>query len=187
MQTTTDLFERLIPLLEEAGIPYMVAGSIASSVHGSPRSTQDVDLVIAPDHASLLRLLRSLPHDTYYFSEESALRAFARKGQFNIVDFKTGWKVDFILRKTRPFSTLEFERRQVEVVDGIQIFVARPEDVLISKLEWAQLGSSDRQISDAAGILRVQGQDLDLDYVEHWVGELGLIDELSRAQAAAET
>ena len=116
MQTTTDLFERLIPLLEQAGIPYMVAGSVASSVHGSPRSTQDVDL-----------------------------------------------------RKSRPFSTLEFERRQVEVVDGIQLFVARPEDVLISKLEWAQMGSSDRQISDAAGILRVQWSDLDQDYVEHWV------------------
>ena len=186
MQTTTDLFERLIPILERAGIPYMVTGSVASSVHGSPRSTQDVDLVIAPDHASLLRLLRSLPHDTYYFSEDSALRAFARKGQFNIIDLQTGWKVDFILRKSRPFSKLEFERRQVEVVDGIQLFVARPEDVLISKLEWARMGSSDRQISDAAGILRVQGQHLDLDYIEHWIDELGLVDELNRARAAAE-
>ena len=185
MQTTTDLFERLIPLLERASIPYMVAGSVASSVHGSPRSTQDVDLVIAPDHASLLRLLRSLPHDDYYFSEESALRAFARKGQFNIIDFKTGWKVDFILRKARPFSTMEFERRQVEVVDGIQLFVARPEDVLISKLEWAQMGSSDRQISDAAGILRVQGHHLDLDYIERWVDELGLVGELDRAREEA--
>lgn len=165
----------------------MVAGFVASSVHGSPRSTQDVDLVIAPDLASLLNLLRSLPHDTFYFSEESAVDAFARKGQFNIIDFKTGWKVDFILRKSRPFSALEFERRRVEVIDGIEIFVAQPEDVLISKLEWAQMGSSERQISDAAGILRVQGAHLDLDYVTYWAGELGLIDELNQARMMAES
>ncbi|MEM1203431.1 MAG: hypothetical protein AAGN66_09415 [Acidobacteriota bacterium] len=183
---TKGLFERLIPLLERADIPYMVAGSVASSVHGSPRSTQDVDLVIAPDRSSLLRLLQSLPHDAYYFSEESALRAFARNGQFNIIDFETGWKVDFILRKARPFSKLEFERRQMEMVGGVQLFVARPEDVVITKLEWAQMSASDRQISDAAGILRVQGQDLDLPYIEHWVAELGLVEELGRARAAAE-
>ncbi|MEM1181673.1 MAG: hypothetical protein AAGM22_25240 [Acidobacteriota bacterium] len=145
-----------------------------------------MDLVIAPERSSLLDLLRALPHEDYYFSEESALRAFARKSQFNIIDFKTGWKVDFILRKSRPFSNLEFQRRQIETVDGLQLFVARPEDVVISKLEWARMGSSDRQITDAAGILRVQGTHLDLKYIEHWVDELGLGEELDRAREASQ-
>ncbi|HEY6556588.1 MAG TPA: hypothetical protein VI072_04915 [Polyangiaceae bacterium] len=118
-------------------------------------------------------------------SEDAALDAFARRSQFNIIDFATGWKVDFIIMKARDFSREEFARRSTHVVDDVGLSVASPEDVLIAKLEWAKLGESARQIEDAAGIIRLQGDRLDRGYVERWVAALDLqaqwTDALSKA------
>lgn len=169
-----DLLARMGELLNKAHVPYMLTGSYASSVHGSPRASQDIDVVIAPTRLQLLELLKLLPDTDYYSSKEAALDAFAREGQFNVIDFATSWKVDFIIRKSREFSRTEFERRRLLEVDGLAIYVASPEDVLVAKLEWAKLGASSRQIEDAAGIVRLQGEQLDTAYVQRWIDALGL-------------
>jgi hypothetical protein len=169
-----DVIERIARALESAGVPYMLTGSFASALHGAPRATQDIDVVIAPNLGSLRRLLRQFPEERYYVSRDAALEAYGSSGLFNVVDFETGWKIDFILRKPREFSQVEFERRTETDVLGVRLFVASAEDVLISKLEWAKLGESERQIRDAAGILRTQGSDLDVAYVAVWVKRLGL-------------
>lgn len=41
----------VVDALERTGIPYMVVGSLASNLYGTPRSTQDVDIVIQWDSA----------------------------------------------------------------------------------------------------------------------------------------
>ena len=82
----------------------MLTGSFASSLHGTPRVTHDVDIVIAPVLGTLNALLRQFPIDEYYADRDAALQAYGNEGMFNIVDFATGWKVDFIIRKNRPFS-----------------------------------------------------------------------------------
>jgi hypothetical protein len=163
----------------------MLTGSFASSFHGAPRVTHDVDIVIAPVLGSLEALLRQFPTDKYYVSREAALQAYGAEGMFNIVDFATGWKVDLIIRKARPFSLKEFERRRPETLDGTEVFVASPEDVVVAKLEWAKLGESERQLKDVAGILDSRAGELDLAYVEKWVGELGLSEQWKRAKAMA--
>lgn len=117
----------------------MLTGSYASSVHGAPRATQDLDIVIAPTRGQLLELLRLFPDTEYYVSAEAAFDAFARRGQFNVIDFETGWKVDLIVIKEREFSRAEFERRRPLPLDGASVYVASPEDVLLAKLEWAKL------------------------------------------------
>lgn len=186
--TAGDLFQRLIPILDGAGVEYMVTGSLASSVHGTPRSTQDIDLVIDADRAGVLSLVQGLADDQYYVSEESALRALSQGGQFNVIDYQTGWKIDFIFRKQRDFSSGEFARRSLEVVDGTPLFLVSAEDSLLSKLEWAKAGGSDRQLNDAAGIIRTQGDDLDWAYLGHWARRLDVEEQLqsSRARAAAD-
>jgi hypothetical protein len=138
-------------MLESSGMPYMLTGSYASAVHGTPRATQDIDIVIGPSHPQLMSLLRHLPETSYYVSQEAALDALARRGQFNVIDFATGWKVDFIIVKAREFSREELRRRRVIDFDGVPLYVASAEDVLIAKLEWAKLGASARQLEDAAG------------------------------------
>jgi len=179
--STEDIFRRVVEALERAGIPYMLTGSFASSFHGTPRATQDIDLVIAPTAEQLRRLVRLFPETDYYISEEAALDALGRQGQFNVIDLATGWKIDLIIRKDRAFSRAEFDRRMAAEVFGLRLFIASPEDVVLAKLEWAKAGQSHRQLEDAAGILRARADDLDRPYLERWVAELSLQDEWARA------
>ncbi|HET9253331.1 MAG TPA: hypothetical protein VFP58_14550 [Candidatus Eisenbacteria bacterium] len=160
----------------------MATGSFASSYHGRSRMTQDIDLVIAPTPDQLRTFVRSLPPSDYYVVEETALEALASEDQFNLIELASGWKVDFIIRKSRPFSRTEFDRRVRAEIDGFPMYVASAEDILIAKLEWARKGGSERQIEDAAGILGLRGEELDLKYIERWIVELGLQDQLVAAR-----
>ena len=163
----------------------MLTGSIASSVHGTPRATHDIDIIIAPTQAQLLALLNEFPDTEYYVSRDAALDALAGHGQFNLIDHTSGWKVDFIVRKQRAFSRAEFERRRPMQLMGVELDIATSEDVLIAKLEWAKLGASERQIEDAAGIIRLQAGDLDIAYIERWVDALQIGEQWRRARELA--
>ena len=184
-ETVDDVIRRIISILDAASVPYMLTGSFASSLHGMPRATQDIDLVIAPNLASLEAVLKNFPEDQYYVSRDAALEAYRHTSLFNVIDIASGWKIDLIIRKPRDFSRLEFDRRTPANILGTTVFVASPEDVLISKLEWAKLAESERQIEDAAGIIRTQGPDLDTAYIERWAEKLGLQAQWSLAQAKA--
>lgn len=179
------LLTRISRNLALSGIPYMLTGSYASSVHGTPRATQDLDIVIAPTRSQLAELLELLPDTEYYVSKDAAFDALARRAQFNVIDFETGWKVDLIVIKDRDFSRTEFDRRRPLQLDGVSLYVASPEDVLLAKLEWSKLGASARQVEDAVGIVRLQGNLLDVAYVERWVAVLGLRDQWAEAKARA--
>lgn len=163
----------------------MLTGSYASSVHGAPRASQDIDIVIAPTRSQLLALLQLFPDTEYYVSQDAALDALATRGQFNVIDFASGWKIDFIIMKAREFSREEFARRHPIQLDGVELDVASPEDIVVAKLEWARLGASSRQIEDAAGVIRLQGDRLDRNYVERWVDVLGLREQWNDALAKA--
>jgi hypothetical protein len=168
---------RVARALEGESIPYMVAGSIASSYHGRPRATHDADLVIDPAPAQLTRLLGRLVEDGFSVDAERARDALRRRRQFNVIDVETGWKVDLIFRKERPFSREELRRRQVaQLGTDITVAMATPEDTILSKLEWARLaGGSERQLADARGVLEVN-PGLDRGYLERWASELGVSD-----------
>jgi hypothetical protein len=168
------VLERVLGALQATGIPYMLTGSFASSYHGLPRATQDIDLVITPSEPQLRQLVALFRMPDYYVNEHAALEAHRQESQFNLLDLNTGWKVDLIIRKSRPFSQAEFERRMVVEVEGLPIAIVRAEDLIVAKLEWAKVGQSERQIEDVAGILRVRSGELDLSYVERWVRELQL-------------
>jgi hypothetical protein len=184
--TGQDLLGRITGALVAAGIPYMVTGSFASSHHGRPRATQDLDIVIAPTAEQLDRLVGSLPRPQYYVVRDAALEALRHEDQFNLIETESGWKVDFIIRKSRPFSRTEFDRRVPADIHGSRVFVASAEDVLLAKLEWAKRGGSERQIEDAAGILLLWGAELDASYIRHWVTALGLEAQEAAARRMAE-
>ena len=166
----------VVDLLDRAEIPYMLAGSFASTYHGSPRTTHDIDVVIAPTRPLLNRFVRGLDEEKYYVSDDSVDEAWRRRGMFNVLLLDSGWKVDLILCKERPFSRSEFERRIRVDLAGIPVWMATAEDTILAKLEWAKAGESERQLRDVAGILEVVGGSLDRAYIERWVGVLGLHD-----------
>jgi hypothetical protein len=166
---------RLADVLNEAGVHYMLSGSLASAYYGTPRSTQDIDIVVVLTLQNLRTLLAALPEEAYYVSETAALDALRRQGQFNVIDLETGWKVDLIVRKRRPFSLVEFDRRVERKILGVHLSVCSPEDSILSKLEWAQkMGGSERQLRDVMGVLEVRRGELDLAYIEKWAQKLGV-------------
>jgi len=174
---------RVTAALDMSGVPYMLTGSVASSMWGIPRSTNDIDIIVAPTRPQLLSLLQLFQRLGLHVDPESALSALRKRDQFNVIDFPNGWKVDFIIQKEREFSAAEFDRRQMVETEGMHLTIASPEDVLIAKLEWAKIGDSERQLIDAAGILRMQSEKLDTSYIERWVEALDLQEQWKAARA----
>lgn len=181
------LLARIMALLDAAGIPFMVAGSFASTAHGMPRTTQDLDLVIdPPGPAAVDALVRAMTKEQYYVDADAARDAMSRRSMFNVIDLASGWKIDLIVCKDRPFSRSEFARRAPITLLGVPVFVASAEDTVVAKLEWSKLaGGSERQRRDVAGILATVGDAVDRGYVERWVQQLNLAEEWQAAQAIA--
>jgi hypothetical protein len=180
-----EFLRKLAFALELTGVPYMLTGSLASSLYGVPRATNDVDFVVAPTREQLSALLEFLRRLGLFVQDEQAILALQNGTMFNVVDFQNSWKVDFIIRKDREFSVTEFNRRKTHEVEGIRLALASPEDVIISKLEWAQSSGSDRQINDAAGVLRLQREKLNMSYIEKWVDMLNLREQWSAVEKMA--
>jgi hypothetical protein len=183
--TVKVVFEKLRAALDASGIPYFVTGSFASSAHGIPRSTNDIDIVIAPTAQQLEQLLADLSTSDFETELEDPFDAFSRKSLFNIVDAVTLWKIDFIFEQPTAFDASRFARRSIIDIAGVHLFTASAEDILITKLWWAKLGESQRQINDAVGIIQVQRETLDIEYVTRWVAVLGLQEQWVAAQERA--
>lgn len=176
-----DLLAKVVAALNSAGIAHMVTGSFASTYHGEPRMTRDIDLVIDPDTTTVSLFVEQFEPGDFYIDD--AVSATARRDMFNVIDIKTGWKVDLIIRKDRAFSTTEFGRRLPAVIGGVATYIASAEDSILSKLEWSKTSDSDQQFRDVVAMIRIQRATLDFDYLKHWADELGVADELRSASA----
>ncbi len=178
-----DLLRWITEVLNAQRIPHMVVGSFASTYYGEPRTTRDLDLVIDPSSSQLEGLLSALDPDAYYVDADVARDALRRRTMFNVIEMATAWKLDLVICKDREFSRTELGRRQIVEIAGVEIATATAEDTIIAKLDWAKQSGSDRQLEDVAGILRVRGPSLDLEYVERWVEVLELGEHLRQARA----
>ena len=178
-------------ILERLGIPYVTAGSFASSVHGEPRSTDDIDFVadLRPEHTT--ELATALRGD-WYSSEEAMRDAIARGQSFNTIHLPTGVKVDVFVVGTDAFDAHRVASgvpAAIGAEPGAVLRVDTAEHTVLRKLEWFRRGgeTSDRQWRDVVGILRTQQERLDRDELARWAGPLGVTDLLARAVAEAGT
>jgi hypothetical protein len=160
----------------------MIVGSFASTLHGEPRTTRDLDVVIDPSAEQLDELLAALPADRYYVDPDVARDALAQRSMFNVIDSASAWKIDLMIRKPRAFSIEELGRRVAVEMLGVMVPAATAEDTILAKLEWSHQSGSDRQLEDVRGILRVRGHSLDHSYIERWVDVLEVRGEWERAQ-----
>jgi hypothetical protein len=182
-----ELLKKVIQVLEGAGIEYMVSGSLVSSLQGEPRSTHDIDVVVAVQRLMASALVRAFPSPDYYLTEESILEAIQDQGMFNLIDVNSGDKIDFWILTDDPFDYSRFKRKYTEEAMGIRIMVSSPEDTILMKLKWAKLsGGSEKQYTDALRVYEVQFEELDMDYLNHWSKKLSVDLLLERIQEEAE-
>ncbi len=186
---TSDILEAVRPIvvaLTKLSVQYCVAGSVASSAHGVARATLDVDLVADLRGHHVLPLVEVLS-EKYYVDIDAVRDAVRRRAMFNAIHLETMLKVDVYLLTSRPFDQKSFARSQPMTLvqgEGEQPFILNTaEDTLLHKLEWYRAGGevSDRQWGDVIGIIKVQSDKLDYDYLNDWAEQLGVSDLLTRA------
>jgi hypothetical protein len=176
----------VIDAFDRNGVEHMLAGSFASSLHGLPRTTNDIDLVVHSTVAAMRAACSRLDRDRFLIDDHDLERALRQRDMSNILDMSTGWKVDVIVLEDRPFSASEFARRVRSRVLDVDLWVATSEDTVLAKLERAYKGGSDRQVADASNVLTAQRDKLDWTYLDCWAGELGVRDLLARAMVESQ-
>ena len=179
MTSLKDFLQSVVENLQQAGIDYVICGSIAASFYGVERSTQDTDIIINPTEERLTNFLKLLG-DAFYVSSDAALEALKRNTMFNIIDVENAWKADLIIRKKTDFHAEEFHRKRKEKLLGKDLYILSPEDTILSKLEWAKNSSSEQQLRDALCVATVQYESLDRDYLYKWAKELQVESSLER-------
>jgi hypothetical protein len=188
-----EILDALAPVVEALGalgVAYYVGGSLASSAHGVPRASLDVDLLaeLRPEHVAFL--CRRL-EDGYYLDPDRIRDAVERRRSFNLIHLATMFKVDVFVSTGRPFDREALSRVRSELLgegEGARAFaLVSPEDIVLVKLEWFRRGgeTSERQWSDVQGVLKVHAGRLDGAYLERWADALGVADLLERARNTA--
>lgn len=172
-------------VLEKLGVPYLIGGSLASTLYGMVRTTQDSDIIaeMRPEH--IQSFVSSLQNE-FFIDEEMIADSIQRNSSFNIIHRETMFKVDVFIPRPRPFQQSQISRAQSQTFNlesEISANFASPEDVILSKLEWYRMGGevSDRQWTDVLGVLKTRAGELDLDYLRKWAQELKVTDLLERA------
>lgn len=186
LKDSLEEFEIVAAVFEKLDIEYQLGGSIASSIHGFPRGTQDVD-VEADLNESHVAALVELLEERYVIAPETVREAIRLRGCFNLIPFDSIAKIDVFIRKNRPFDQQAAGRRQKGLLleDGttFPFYVDSPEDTILRKLEWYRMGDevAHQKWLDVLAVMKAQFFDLDLAYLEKWSRELKVGDLLERA------
>lgn len=158
--------------LDRAGIDYMITGSMATNFYTVPRMTRDIDIVVELAEKDLDRFIPLFEAD-FYFEPDAVCSATKNKGMFNLIENERIVKIDFIVRKDTPYRRREFSRRRRVAVDDRNIYLVAPEDLILSKLEWAKESRSEMQLSDVRNLLK-SVRPLNRRYLARWAKELGI-------------
>ncbi len=172
-------------ILNALDIPYLIGGSVASTLMGEMRATEDVDIVADIKIEKVVRLMQSL-QPRFYVSEDAVQDAVRHKRSFNLIDNESLGKVDIFILKDQPFPQIEFQRRRSRLVrqnPDQMLVLPTPEDIILQKLTWYRMtkNESQRQWRDVLGVLKLQGDRLDFEYLQKWALELELSDLLGTA------
>lgn len=185
------VIERLAGVLDSLGIQYAIGGSVASALYGTVRFTRDADINVQLFSANADRFYECVKGE-FYISEQAMRYALSTQGSFNLIHFETSFKIDLFVQGPGEFEQqLLIRSRKVKLTDTTarEVCVVSPEDIVLLKLRWFQEtgGTSERQWGDVVGVLGVQGDALDHEYLTDWARKLGLDELLDRAIAEAGT
>lgn len=166
-----DLLEKTCAKLEAYDIQYMISGSLALLAYSTPRMTRDIDIVVNIQESDLSKFLEIFK-DGFYLHPQSIREEINRRGMFNVIDYNSGFKIDFIVRKNTPFHINEFNRRIITNVYNFPAYIVTLEDLVIAKIKWIQEYQSENQINDIVNLIK--NPTIDLEYVYKWCREMNL-------------
>jgi len=173
-----ELLISLLDFLARNNIPYMLTGSVVSSLQGEPRLSHDIDVLVECDRRIVPSLQASFPAPRYYFDETAIDEAVQRGSMFNLLDTLAGDKIDFWMLTDSHFDECRFGRKIAISLLGRTAWISTPEDTILAKLRWAkQADGSPKQINDARRIFQVNESALDREYLRLWVLQLGVREQ----------
>lgn len=176
-----ELLQRAVETLERLQIPYLVCGSVASGAFGEPRMTRDIDIVIELRFGNVSALFEAFPAPEFFVTRESIVDAIRSGKQFNVVHPASGNKIDFMMSRDDHWSKSQMQRRQRTCLFGsVQGYAASAEDIIVSKMIYYHEGGSEKHLRDIAGILSIQADKLDREYVGYWAARLKVGDVWDR-------
>ena len=173
-------------VFEKLKIPYLIGGSLASTIYGLVRTTQDADIVAEMKLSHVRSFILALKSE-FYLDEELITYSVIHNSSFNIIHRRTMFKVDIFVPNESPFQQSQQNRAQKQILfdhPEITAYFASPEDTILAKLDWFRKGNevSERQWRDILGILKLRQGDLDLKYLQKWAIELNVGDLLDKAE-----
>jgi predicted nucleotidyltransferase component of viral defense system len=165
------LLEEVCLALDKENIPYMISGSMAMTLYTIPRMTRDIDVVIELNKEDIERFY-CIFSDHAYIDKLTVEEEVKKRGMFNVIDHRTGYKIDFMLKKFSPYREIEFQRREFTTAFGFPMWVVSLEDLILSKIIWIQEYQSEKQIEDIRNLLR--NEKSDINYIQNWCKQLNL-------------
>jgi hypothetical protein len=174
MMNETDVLRDVAARLEQAGLEYMLTGSVALSYYAQPRLTRDLDLVVALTEGDAGRVAALFEPD-YYVPQQAMVTAIARRSVFNLIHNESVIKVDFVVLKGEAYRQQEFARRRRVSLGDFEVWIVSKEDLILSKLYWAKDSGSELQLRDVRNLLSTGYDD---EYVSAWAEGLGVTHRL---------
>jgi hypothetical protein len=154
-----------------------VTGSTATIAYGEPRFTNDIDIVIDLPARMADDFCDAFHMDDFYLNRETVKTAIRNGTQFNLIHPASGLKIDFIVLTPSDFNRSRVSRRrELPVLEDRTVSFASPEDVILMKMLYYREGESEKHLRDIGGVLRVQGERIDRQYITQWAEHLGVGD-----------
>ncbi len=172
----------VIDALEKLKIPYMLVGSFASNFYGIPRATEDVDFVAQLD-AGILSEIREKLGNRFRLNPQTSFETTTATRRYVLESIEESFSIELFLLSKDPHDRERFaRRRRVRILDR-KAYVSTVEDAIITKLRWYDIGRRTKDIQDARGMIAVQGERIDWDYVTGWCERHGTREILDRLRA----
>jgi hypothetical protein len=172
-----DVVRYVITFLEQSQIPYAVVGSFASTRYGEGRFTNDLDVIVSITRDRIPQFLKAFQAPDWYVSEAAMIEAIGRRSQFNVIHQTAGQKIDFFVQKRLGWWSKQLATRQfVEIIPGLDGYVAHPNDVIIGKLLYYKEGGSEKHVRDIASMLAVSRNLIDVAAIDAQAAELDIAD-----------
>jgi len=157
------------------GVRYLITGSQATIAFGEPRFTVDIDVVVELKPSQVDAFIGGFPEEEFYLSRAAVQQAIDEAGMFNVIHPASGLKIDVMIPDHSEFDQTRLNRGvRISLTESCEAVFTSPEDIILKKMEWHQLGGGERHLMDIAGVIRVQGERLDQDYIAEQVDNLNL-------------